>query len=138
MSEIKFELDDRVWSFRSRDWGSVVELDDRDQPGTFKIKVQFAKYGAWCEADDLFFEEIIIPESARTRPKPKHEFKPGDPVCVRGFDFQFGKWYPRAFESKRADGKFICRASSCPNEIGVWAECVPYDRTLLGFDAEEK
>lgn len=133
MNEIKFEIGDRVWSFRSRRWGSVVKLDDRDQPGTFKIQVQFAKYVAWCEADDLFFEEIPIPESARTRPTPKYQFQPGEPVCVCD-----GKtWHIRAFTREAGNGTFEARANSYEPSDN-WPECVPYDRTLLGFDAEEK
>ena len=129
MSEIQFEVGDRVWSFSKREWGNVFQIDPNST-----VNVHFESGYFWRPTSDLFFEEIPIPESARVRPKPKHRFTPGDPVCVRQRD----TWYPRAFDSQRADGKFICRASSCPTEVGVWPECVPYDRILLGFDAVEE
>lgn len=131
MSKIKFEIGDRVWSEADKRWGKIA-----DAPQMFPfVMVHLDNEDVYCARFPglLFFEEIHIPESARTRPTPKYTFTPGEPVCVRSS--HSGTWYLRAFTSQRADGKFICRASSCPTDTGVWTECEPYDRTLLGFDA---
>ncbi len=126
----QFEVGDRVWSFRYRDWGKVLESND------FDIKIEFEREGIeWCEVEDLFFEEIVIPESARVRPIPKHELKPGQPVCVKLKASR--NWHIRAFVKERDDGTFICTAGGGTGRNAVWPQCVPYDRTLLGFDAEK-
>ncbi len=135
MSELKFEIGDRVWSFKYKDWGKVVDIDE-DEGNYPPIQVEFQRESTqWCETDDVFFEEIRIPPSARTRPKPKHEFKPGDPVCVKGVK---GVWHCRVFKSIGPDGEFLCVLNADPCDGGApWPECRPYDRTLLGFDAGE-
>ena len=132
MSEqIQFEIGDRVWSFRYKDWGKIVDIDD---PDNYPIKVEFERESTeWCEVDDIYFEEIVIPESARVRPIPKHEFKPGQPVCVKLKASR--NWHIRAFVKERGDGTFICTAGGGTGRNAVWPQCVPYDRTLLGFGA---
>lgn len=189
MNEIQFEKGDRVFHVAHR-WCEVIA---RASDGL--IKVWLSRNGTteieYFDPRELFFEEIVIPESARTRPKPKHEFKPnetleqffarmrfdekhhlglgdirlsigqqeelvslygnlqtenednltpkhefkpGDPVCVRRSS-KNALWLLRAFVEER-NGEFVC-VSGRGWQDG-WPECVPYDPTLLGFDAAEE
>ncbi len=83
MNEMNFEVGDRVWSFKYKDWGKVVDIDE-DEGNYPPIQVEFQRESTqWCETDDVFFEEIVIPPSARVRPKPKHDLKIDDRVLVR-------------------------------------------------------
>ncbi|MBK8150836.1 MAG: hypothetical protein IPK58_22195 [Acidobacteria bacterium] len=137
MSEMNFRVGDRVWSFSTRKWGKVIDTDSCHSATAMEFEVEFEDGStSWHGFDDLFFEEIVIPESARTRPTPKHVFKPGDPVCVKGVR---GVWYCRVFKSIGPDGEFLCVSNADPCDGGApWPECRPYDRTLLGFDAVEE
>lgn len=66
MNEIKFQVDDRVWSFSRQEWGEVREIGQQGM-----VIVVFGPHDfGWFDPSTLFFEEIPIPESARTRPKP--------------------------------------------------------------------
>ncbi len=190
MSEIR--VGDRVWAFSTRKWGKVIDTDSCHSATAMEFEVEFEDGStSWHGFDDLFFEEIVIPPSARTRPKPKHEFKPnetleqffarmrfdekhhlglgdirlsigqqeelvslygnlqtenednltpkhefkpGDPVCVRRSS-KNALWLLRAFVEER-NGEFVC-VSGRGWQDG-WPECVPYDPTLLGFDAVEE
>lgn len=130
MNEIKFEVGDQVWAFSRQEWGEVREIGHQGM-----VMVVFGPHNfGWFEPSTLFFEEIVIPESARIRPTPKYVFKPGEPVCVRSG----GIWHCRVFVSINEKGRFICRSSADPtSDLGTWLECEPYDQTLLGFDANE-
>ena len=127
MSEqIQFEIGDRVWSVLRRQWGDVDEHN-----GYVWVRFDGDDTNlARCDAEELFFEEIVIPPSARTRPTPKHEFKPGDPVCVRNK----GEWAIRAFVREIKDGKGVECVNYDSGKPIAWSECRPYDRTLLGFE----
>ncbi len=137
MSEMNFRVGDRVWSFSTRKWGKVIDTDSCHSATAMEFEVEFEDGStSWHGFDDLFFEEIVIPESARTRPTPKHVFKPGDPVCVRQADNY--PWQIRAF-IKDSDTDGWCVTSSDARErSSYWQQCVAYDRTLLGFDAVEE
>ena len=130
MNEMQFEKGDRVFHVAHR-WCEVIA---RASDGL--IKVWLSRNGTteieYFDPRELFFEEIVIPESARTR--PKHAFKPGDPVCVRRSS-KNALWLLRAFVEER-NGEFVC-VSGRGWQDG-WPECVPYDPTLLGFDAVEE
>ncbi len=133
MNEIQFEKGDRVWSIRHQRWGVVQKREGIYGISSGVLVCFYEDKDTLIDPDWLVFEEIIIPPSARTRPKPKHEFKPGDPVCVRGDDQD---WHLRAFDREQ-DGRFLCYQGNADLEYD-WLECVPYDRTLLGFDAVEE
>ncbi len=137
MNEMKFEVGDRVWSFEDNVWVTVVDIE-KVYPDTVRVCFD-NEPNRWILRPKrfLFFEEIVIPPSARTRPKPKHEFTPGDVVCVRGNGIT--QWHVRAFTGYE-HGMFKARVSEPGASLGdgYWPECVPYDRTLLGFDAVEE
>ncbi|MBK8150827.1 MAG: hypothetical protein IPK58_22150 [Acidobacteria bacterium] len=131
MSEqIQFEVGDRVWSFSRQEWGEVREIGQQGM-----VMVVFGPHNfGWFDPSTLFFEEIVIPPSARTRPKLK-QFKPGDVVLVENFEGQ-----PELRVVVRSDVvtavlRVLGRPSYDYNHALLRIQ--PYDRTLLGFDAVE-
>ena len=133
MSEqIQFEIGDRVWSFSRQERGEVREIGQQGM-----VMVVFGPHNfGWFDPSTLFFEEIVIPPSARTRPTPKHEFKPGDVVLAEGFAGQ-----PELRVFVRSDvGSAVLRNLGTPSYDYEQAlsRVKPYDRTLLGFDAVEE
>ena len=135
MSEIR--VGDRVWAFSTRKWGKVIDTDSCHSATAMEFEVEFEDGStSWHGFDDLFFEEIVIPPSARTRPTPKHEFKPGDVVLAEGFAGQ-----PELRVFVRSDvGSAVLRNLGTPSYDYEQAlsRVKPYDRTLLGFDAVEE
>ena len=77
MSEqIQFEIGDRVWLLIRQQWGNVVQLDAAAE---YSVRVEFASGETrWFRNEELVFEEIVIPPSARTRPNPTYGFKPNE------------------------------------------------------------
>lgn len=132
--DIIFEVGDRVWSFSRREWGTVKDLDD-ESIGCIYVKFDSVTYHFSCLKRDLFFEEFIVPESARVRPQPKHEFKPGEVVMAKGFE---GQTELRVFVRSKG-GSVVLRALGIDNYDyeHPLSRIKPYDKTILGFDADE-
>lgn len=133
MSKIQFGIDDQVWSFKYKKWGKIVDIEEFYDPS---IEVDFGDETIyWCDKGDLFFEEIVIPESAKIRPQPKHVFKPGDVVLAR----QACGLCLLVVNHVLADGlilqKIEGRYSYEYAKINI-EDVQPYDSTLIGFGVE--
>lgn len=87
--------------------------------------------------DEIFFHELDIPESARTRPEPppKHDFKPGDPVIV--WDSGSKKYAGCFVRYQEYANHTVFIAQTLRKEMGFY-HCVPYDRALLGFETDHR
>lgn len=130
MNEIKFEVGDRVWSFEHQEWGKVVETATNGE-----AKVYLPSSLRWIRNRLLFFEEVIIPERARTRPKPKfdlkHDLKIDDRVLVRDMG---ERWWPRHFAGWSDDGHLEtfndgCTSWGSDGGTKVWEEWKLPDQT---------
>ena len=123
MSEIR--VGDRVWAFSTRKWGKVIDTDSCHSATAMEFEVEFEDGStSWHGFDDLFFEEIVIPPSARTRPKPKHDLKIDDRVLVRDMG---ERWWHRHFAGWSDDGRLEAFNNGCTSWAAgggtkVWEE----------------
>ena len=113
-----FKVGERVWTLDG--WGTI--LDVRLQ---YKLQLDSGSILFYRE-HELFFHELDIPESARTRPEPRYEFKAGDPVIVWDND-------------EPGDKRLIAFPHCLERDYAFsWDNCVLYDRALLGFDLDPR
>ncbi len=135
MDESEFEKGDRVWSFSNRQWATIIDINPNAIELQVYVRLDSNRY-VWCVTGDLVFEEIPIPESARTRAKPKHEFKPGDVVLAEGFE---GQPELRVFVRSNVISAVLRVLGTLSYDYEqALSRIQPYDRTLLGFDAVEE
>ena len=110
-------------------WVKIVDIGPAS--GQWRVELEGSSLSMILGESALFFGEFEIPGTALTRPKPRYEFQPGDPVIV--WDDGDTKSV-MAFVKYRDDGRAVAQADNTA-ALFSWDNCVPYDRRLLGFEA---
>lgn len=129
-----FQKGDNVWCSMFG-WGNVTEVDTKWPCYPVAVVFDHSEDGEeWFTSDGkftddsnalrvLFFEEVLVPESALKRP---WEPKPGEWVAVRHDDSS--TWALRTF-IKQQNGKYVCDFPTMQSTF-AWEQCMPLSKFI--------